>query len=388
METQLESRGGRLAWADIAKGICIFLVVLYHVTIKSYDEVDWTGSSLVREVWDGLSTALLPLRMPLFFVISGYFSVRALARPWGQVLEPRVYRLYYLYVVWLTIQTLFFTFGPPLDTYLSYSPASFARNLIIGTTASWYLYALVVYFVLAKLVRPINLYIPISLAAMLNVAIAANWINIPDNGEAVVRNLLFFLIGAYLPGIVNRAVDMASIRNVLTVGSIYAGGIVIIYAAGIEVAKYWIVGLNLVAIWLGIMASVVAATIFPLRTAGRYLGSRTLPIYVMHLPLLAVLNLGVRQIDTSPLFTNVYVSAVYPLVVSVSLTGLCIILHGLLLSHGAGWLFQLPRILAEILGRIGPSHRQPVHNAAVEGSMHLETADAVSSPQATSASTF
>ncbi|MEV4522046.1 hypothetical protein AB0J77_17600 [Micromonospora tulbaghiae] len=32
---------GRVVWADVAKGACIVLVVLWHVVVKDYLRIDW-----------------------------------------------------------------------------------------------------------------------------------------------------------------------------------------------------------------------------------------------------------------------------------------------------------------------------------------------------------
>ena len=64
----------RLVWPDLAKGVCILLVVLHHATTKHYVEVLPAGLAPVGELWAGLSPALKPTRMPLFFVISGWFA--------------------------------------------------------------------------------------------------------------------------------------------------------------------------------------------------------------------------------------------------------------------------------------------------------------------------
>lgn len=94
-----QSTPGRLAWADAAKGLCIALVVLYHVVGKHYDQVLPAELASVATAWALVGYAPRPLRMPLFFVLSGMFAARALQRPWRQALGPRVLALYYLYAV-------------------------------------------------------------------------------------------------------------------------------------------------------------------------------------------------------------------------------------------------------------------------------------------------
>lgn len=56
----MEKGGTRIEWIDLAKGICILLVVFYHVAICLH--IDYP-----------LSTQIASFRMPLYFILSGLF---------------------------------------------------------------------------------------------------------------------------------------------------------------------------------------------------------------------------------------------------------------------------------------------------------------------------
>jgi uncharacterized membrane protein YcfT len=107
---------GRVAWADTAKGVCILLVVLWHVIMKHYLQIDWRISSPIPGAWGTLSEQLLPLRMPLFFTISGLFAAGAVSRPWPVLLRSRVAKFCYLYAMWLVIHTVVLSFVPDFKT--------------------------------------------------------------------------------------------------------------------------------------------------------------------------------------------------------------------------------------------------------------------------------
>src|SRR5690349_20157208 len=72
----------RTQWADVAKGVCILLVVLWHVIMKHYLEIDWRLRLPSPGAWGTFGEQLLPLRMPVFFTISDMFAVAAVNRPW------------------------------------------------------------------------------------------------------------------------------------------------------------------------------------------------------------------------------------------------------------------------------------------------------------------
>ncbi|UDL75151.1 acyltransferase family protein [Corynebacterium uberis] len=60
----------RLAWPDVAKGVSILGVVVLHVSLV----VPYGTDSFIAQV----NHLLDPLRMPLFFLVSGMFSTKIL----------------------------------------------------------------------------------------------------------------------------------------------------------------------------------------------------------------------------------------------------------------------------------------------------------------------
>ena len=93
----------RVGWPDVAKGICILLVVLWHVVTKVV--VGIPGAGAVTDAWVMLNAQLLPLRIPLFFLVSGMFAARAVLAGDGASWRRRAGRLALLYLVWVLFQT-------------------------------------------------------------------------------------------------------------------------------------------------------------------------------------------------------------------------------------------------------------------------------------------
>ena len=79
------SAPARQQWADVAKGVCIVLVVLWHVIMKHYLQIDWDVPVPLPGLWGLLGDLLLPLRMPVFFTLSGMLAANAVHRPWRAV---------------------------------------------------------------------------------------------------------------------------------------------------------------------------------------------------------------------------------------------------------------------------------------------------------------
>ena len=99
----------RLPWIDYAKGIAIVLVVYRHVLIgflRSGLEVD-RYLVLANEV-------VMSFRMPLFFIISGVFIERSLAkRSVQKFVRSKFNTILYPYFVWATIQVTLQIFLSP-----------------------------------------------------------------------------------------------------------------------------------------------------------------------------------------------------------------------------------------------------------------------------------
>jgi threonine dehydratase len=121
----------RQRWADVAKGLCIVLVVLWHVTRKDYLQLPLDPSLPVAGAWGRFSEVLLPVRMPLFFLISGLFAARQLDRPWPRVWSDRVAPLLYLFVLWTLVHTLVLRLAPGFDTAVAHSPGELLVQLTV-----------------------------------------------------------------------------------------------------------------------------------------------------------------------------------------------------------------------------------------------------------------
>ena len=69
----------RVGWVDAAKGLCILLVVLGHAITELQAHGYYTAQ------WAGINFFLGPIRMPLFFLLSGLFAGKALKESWHKL---------------------------------------------------------------------------------------------------------------------------------------------------------------------------------------------------------------------------------------------------------------------------------------------------------------
>jgi fucose 4-O-acetylase-like acetyltransferase len=90
----------RLEWVDYLRGIAIVLVVYRHALLGIE-----RSNVVVPHFLNDANMIFYSFRMPLFFLLSGIFISRSLAkRTFSQLLGIKFEKLLYPYLVWITIQ--------------------------------------------------------------------------------------------------------------------------------------------------------------------------------------------------------------------------------------------------------------------------------------------
>lgn len=140
MKTDIKPRHD---WVDIAKGISIILVVMMHAT---YGVGEATGQVGFMHYVLGFAT---PFRMPEFFLISGLFLGAVIARPWLHYADRRAVHYLYFYALWAVILIAFkhlLIERDPIGTVSLLASAIYEPYSIL-----WFIYALAIFSLLAKL---------------------------------------------------------------------------------------------------------------------------------------------------------------------------------------------------------------------------------------------
>ena len=131
----------RLLWPDLAKGFCLILVTTYH-----------TVSGILRAGVGGIDPSFpmgfdwdlgKAFRVAVFFVISGYFTQRSMARRSRPDLAVAVVRsLLYPYLLWTTVQVVALVcFSSFVNTPLRWE--TLPHNILCGWREYWFLSTLV-----------------------------------------------------------------------------------------------------------------------------------------------------------------------------------------------------------------------------------------------------
>ncbi len=273
----------RIEWIDLVKACSVLLVVFMHATNLM---VDVAGPSPAGHFLQTLNAVIEPLRMPAFFLVSGMLAASALHRPW-RATTSRTIGMLYLYVVWmvlfLSLQALFgSTVNQPVQSVL------FARS------GYWYLYAMAVFFVIARLLRNQPAWVIVAVAVVPNLLrpqvdqIVAGVV--PGAlYTSMAMNLSFFLLGAYFPGVVAGWAERTSWRHTAALGlAAVPFGIAWMTSPALAGETYLPVSVLLLA--FGVSLAVQVTRNGAPRWAA-YLGARTLPIYVWQWPVIFLVGL-------------------------------------------------------------------------------------------------
>ncbi|UTD26522.1 acyltransferase [Bradyrhizobium sp. WD16] len=148
-DTAVAAAAGRLDWVDYAKGICIVMVVTMHSTLG-------VEAAAGRDGFMHLVVAFAkPFRMPDFFLISGLFLARVIGRDWRTYLDRKVVHFAYFYLLWVTIQ--FAVKAPAMAGEIGWARlgGTYLQSFIEPFGTLWFIYLLPVFFVVARLVRPL-----------------------------------------------------------------------------------------------------------------------------------------------------------------------------------------------------------------------------------------
>lgn len=347
--------GHRLVWVDVARGALIILVVFYHVVAVHLATTGTPPAGPASHLLDTLVAGLRPLRMPLFFLISGFLAIGAITRPWPDLVRTRVALFAYVYVVWLVIQTavlqligdgeLVTRFGAqPYNPDTPWNPVlGLLANATFSPTSLWFVFALALYFPLAKLLARVRV-LAISSAALLYLVSVEGWPGLQVGQlPAVAAYLVFFLLGAYGRDTIAALARRPDWRLAALAVVAFVGAQIV----ELQLSQRVPVLLGVASIggtYLGITCAVaVSRHLSRSTTVLSYLGSRTLPIYVIHMPVLWLLHAATEATGGSlAAVSSGVVIAVYAIgATTVTLGGALAVASAM--QHGAPWLFRLPR---------------------------------------------
>ena len=276
-------RKERLAWPDLARGVCMVLVVLLHVdhALRHVGQND--------EHLHLLNELLVPLRQPLFFLISGVLGAGVLSRGVRGVLVHRVGRYLWLLLLWWALgrflQLRLDAFGPFGMEPIFTSPANLARLFATAQDDHWFFYALAAFFGLALVLSRLPGWLHAAIALLLAVPGLLDWGR--ASGITAIDQLWYYPFFAF--GARRSAWLWAMAPRLGAWTALLGAGLLWAVATRFAVRIDPLLGtpvtaaLALLAVPAGLGAAVrLAAWGGPLARGLILVGRNTLPIYVLH----------------------------------------------------------------------------------------------------------
>ena len=271
----------RIGWVDTAKGLAIILVAVHHAVLLLL------ASGLVDEVWVLANKLFQTFRMPLFFLMAGLFAGSAIARPWRELWRTKLALLVWAYLLWGIVRFCYFLAFPSHRDPSEGDPLTLLLLPIWPTTGLWFLHALVLFLVVAKLLA--NL-VPASIqlaAAGVISALAFAFPVITNVGySGAVTYFVFFLGGCYGRDLVLRYGRMIRTWHMAALGALFVAISLAVALSGVH--RLALFPLAFLALAFGVALSVRLADVRGFGWIGA-LGRQTLGIYVAHVILIAAL---------------------------------------------------------------------------------------------------
>lgn len=272
------------------------LVVLYHTTLFL------TAAEIVDDIWIDINAVFKTFRMPLFFFASGLFALSVIRRPWGRMWESRVALLVWAFALWSVIRFAFFNV---VD-----SPLPLDETRLIGLMAAplwpqtglWFLHALAVFFVAAKLLTQLR--VPVLLQLTMASAVSIPFFagvtvgNISYNG--MLQYFVFFLFACHFRETILPAVARWGVLTAVGSVGLFAAGYAAIRMTHTEAVPGAMFVLAIVALVAGLA---LARTLDRMPGAGRiaWLGKQTLPIYVAHVLFVGAMTAALLPVRDHPI---------------------------------------------------------------------------------------
>lgn len=291
---------GRIVWIDVARGIAILLVVLFHAGMFA------VPTGLAPAWWTDLNLAFALLRMPLFFLLAGALAVGALRRPWRLLWETRLAVLVWVFVLWTVLRFLYYRVMPePIELNQS-SWVDLVLSVVRPSNGLWFLFALVVFLVVTKLAAGPRARVVVLVGATLcSLLLHSEFTTGNVAYDGILRYYVFFLVGVLFRDRLLRLV--AGLTPLATAGLLagFVAGLVLRAVTGVAVD----VATALPVAAAGALGTLgVAKLLSPDRggvagVLGRpfaYLGSRTLQVYVTHVLVLSALTTVLLALTATP----------------------------------------------------------------------------------------
>jgi uncharacterized membrane protein YcfT len=310
----------RERWIDIAKGIAIILVVFLHAAFPVVTDAHiWH--------WDDYSALLESFRMPLFFFMAGIFASRVLSMRLRDVIDLRVLKFSWLYVLWSIITGILVVWA----VFHALRLPGHVGELLLDSSgpngATWFIFAIAAYFLVGWFARRLPFSVQLVLAFALTMLCESGIVVDPASSWGKVgKYFFFFLLAAELGPRLRELVPRLRWWQTLIAPAVYAALVVVVRWQGwlgtesnsLQHLAVWFV-MSVLAVAAGCSAAVLLARWAAFDWLFQ-LGSRTLYVYLLQWYPLAAGWLLISALPSIPAFIQPFLVpmlTVFTIVVSL-----------------------------------------------------------------------
>ncbi|MGW9112850.1 acyltransferase family protein [Microbacterium sp. NPDC055683] len=350
-----ESR--RLEWLDAARAFSIVAIILLHLNIWVFPPLYEAFPDMA--LWKRVMSFTGAFRLPVLFALSGFLVADRVRAGWSDRRNAlRAWTSYYLYVVWLAVYASLSGLLPGVQP-VGVSWPSFVKQLFAPQTPLWFVMFLAINVVLLTTLHRVHPSIVLTGTAF--ISWASIRLNFPDDLAMVERGLyylFFFALGAYgkqaltyfgsWRGLWWRAPVMVMIA-IVAIDTFQNERMSLFGYFGAIVLR------DISAILCIVAVMSALCLIRPVARVLGFVGSRTLPAYVMHVPLIWLILLGRDAL--MPVFDIYLLRISAPVLAVVAIIGASIGLQWILTRSPIGRaLFEMPPPLRNRILRIRSQH--------------------------------
>jgi len=329
---------GRQNYLDYARGLSIILVVFFHssIALEGYDLVD-------PRYWV-MNNFFSPIRMPVFFFVSGLLAKSALENPSEEKISKKVLGVFYIFSVWTIIHLVWGQLYKNTDSIEFKEFFSFFYN---PNSFLWFVWALGLYFIIARIGNSLSKSCTLTFAICISFLTCAGIIKFDNYVHSNVAIYFpIFLLGAWHSGFfLNIKYSENFIIIFVSISALFL--FFVISSRGV-MGEQWIGMLRFFILFLGgfigISISKIVCQNFQssaLVKIPSFIGRNTLSIYVAHAPILGLL----ADVISKFLYSSSTIRILSVPAISVTAIVMSLWLIAIIKKIGFGWLYNAPEKL-------------------------------------------
>lgn len=316
------------------------LVALFHAT-------SWmAGTGLDVAVWTDVNTVLSSMRMPLFFALSGLFAAKWLTASWRSLIRVKVLLFLWVLIAWSVIGMIIQQAGLNAAGQQTNVLAA-VRDVLLAPVKPpfelWFVWALALFFVVAKASRQVPVAVQLALSGVLSVVGLTVWLTTTTGLTGSAKFYFFFLLGLYLRSLILSAGEIRTwLRCAIVAGWLAVS--LVLFISGLRAAP----GLYFVNCVTGVFAGVALSGLLAAVPILRRLGRQTLPIYLAHTPIVILISIFFLVFPSLVALTSPVSWAIPPITTAVAIAA-ALGLHRMASSSALRYLYEPPPFVVGLL---------------------------------------